>query len=63
MEPDLIKFSLRGTVQVLARVVDHGPTGATVEILGSHERVILTGSAWRAVVGYPVRDRVPGRAK
>lgn len=58
----LVRFALRGTVRVLARVIDYGPTGATVEVLGSRERVTLTGAAWREVEGYPVRDRVPGRA-
>ena len=61
-ESPLVRFPLRGTVRVLARVIDAGPTGATVEVLGSHERVVLTGAAWREVEGYPVRERVPGWA-
>ena len=59
-DPTLIRFRLRGTVRVLARVIDSGPTGGTVEVLGSHERVTLTGRAWREVEGYPVRARRPG---
>ena len=57
-DPTLIRFPLRGTVRVLARVLDASPTGGTVEVLGSHERVTLTGRAWREVEGYPVRGRV-----
>jgi hypothetical protein len=51
----LVRFRLRGTVRVLARVIDSGPTGGTVELLGSGERVTLTGRAWREVESYPVR--------
>ena len=56
----LVRFPLRGTVRVLARVIDSGPTGGTVELLGSGERVTLTGRAWREVEGYPVRARLVG---
>ena len=56
----LVRFRLRGTVRVLARVIDSGPTGGTVELLGSGERVTLTGRAWREVEGYPVRARLVG---
>ena len=55
----LVRFPLRGTVRVLARVLDSGPTGGTVELLGSHERVTLTGRAWREVESYPVRGKRP----
>jgi len=48
-ESPLVRFRLRGTVRVL------GPTGATVELLGSRERVTLTGRAWREVEAWPVR--------
>lgn len=52
-----VRFPLRGTVRVLARVIDRGPTGATVELVGSREKVTLTGSAWRAVESWPVRGQ------
>jgi len=54
-ESPLVRFRLRGTVRVLARVLARGPTGATVELLGSRERVTLTGRAWREVEAWPVR--------
>lgn len=54
-----VRFPLRGTVRVLARVIDRGPTGATVRVIGSGERVILTGAEWRAAESCPVRGRQP----
>lgn len=63
MDSELARFPLRGTVRVLARVIDATPTGGTLEVLGSGERVTLTGKAWREVEGWPVRERRPcGRA-
>lgn len=56
----LVRFRLRGTVRVLARVIVRGPTGATVRVVGSGEKVTLTGSAWRAVESWPVRGRTAG---
>lgn len=60
MDSELARFPLRGTVRVLARVIDATPTGGTLDVLGSGERVTLTGKAWREVEGWPVRERRPG---
>ena len=46
-DPDTyVRFRLRGTVRVSARVLESGDGWAIVEVVGSRERVRLDGSAW-----------------
>lgn len=47
---DLIRVRVRGRLRMLARVLSAGPTGGTIEVVGSGERVVVTGLAWRSAV-------------
>lgn len=47
---DLIRVRVRNRLRMLARVVSAAPTGGTIEVVGSGERVVVTGLAWRSAV-------------